>query len=75
MCNALANEAVIWALSKTTAPMGPSLLPFENTAVLINNSKITSNVPLQIRFHLGRVDAKKFYTKANIESRVAIREV
>ena len=64
MCNALANEAVIWALSKTTAPMGPSLLLFENAAVLINNSKITVNVAPQIRFCLVRVDTKKFYTKA-----------
>ena len=64
MCNALANKAVIRALSKTTAPMGLSLLPFENSAVLINNSKITRNVAPQIRFHLGRVDANKFYTKA-----------
>ena len=64
MCNTLANEVVIRALSKTTAPMGPSLLSFENSAVLINNAKITSNVIPKIRFLLGRVDAKKFYTKA-----------
>jgi hypothetical protein len=44
--------------------MGPSLLPFEHSAVLINNIKITSNVAPQIRFLLRRVDAKKFYTKA-----------
>jgi hypothetical protein len=44
--------------------MGPSLLPFENSAVLINNIKITSNVAPQIRFLLGRVDTKKYYTKA-----------
>ena len=64
MCDALANKVVIQALSKSAAPMGLSLLPFENAAVLINNPKITSNVTPQLRFHLGRVDAKKFYTKA-----------
>ncbi len=40
-----------------------SLMTLENSAVLINNIKITSNVAPQIRFLLGRVDAKKFYTK------------
>ncbi len=44
--------------------MGPSLLLFEHSAVLINNIKITLDVAPQIRFLLGRVDAKKFYTKA-----------
>ena len=64
MCNTLANEVVTRALNKTTAQMGWLLLPFENSAVLINNVKITSNVTPKIRFLLGRVDAKKFYTKA-----------
>jgi hypothetical protein len=60
----LANEAVGRALSEVTFPMGPSLLPFEHSAVLINNIKITLNVAPHIRFLLGRVDAKKFDTKA-----------
>jgi hypothetical protein len=64
MCNMLANEAVGRALSEATFPMGPSLLPFEHSTVLINNIKITSNVAPQIQFLLGRVDAKNFYTKA-----------
>jgi hypothetical protein len=62
MCDALANEAVGQALGEATFPMGPSLLPFEHSAVLINNIKITLNVAPQIRFLLGRVDPKKFYT-------------
>jgi hypothetical protein len=64
MCDTLANEEVGRALGEPTFPMGPSLLPFEHSSVLINNIKITSNVAPQIRFLLGRVDAKKFYTKA-----------
>ncbi len=63
-CNMLANEAVGQALGEPTFPMGPSLLPFEHSTVLINNIKITLNVAPQVRFLLGRVDAKKFYTKA-----------
>jgi hypothetical protein len=43
--------------------MGSSLLPFESTTLLINNTKITLNVAPQIRSLLGRVDAKKFYMK------------
>jgi hypothetical protein len=60
----LANKVVGRALGEPTFAMGPSLLPFEHSAVLINNIKITLNVAPQIRFLLGRVDAKKFYTKA-----------
>jgi hypothetical protein len=63
-CDTLANEAVVRALGETTFPMEPSLLPFEHSAVLFNYTKITSNIAPQIRFLLGRVDAKKFYTKA-----------
>jgi hypothetical protein len=63
-CNTLANEVVGRALGEPTFPMGPSLLPFEHSAVLINNIKISLNIAPQIRFLLGRVDAKKFYTKA-----------
>ena len=44
--------------------MGPSLLPFEHSAVLIKNIKITLNIAPLIRFLLGRVDVKKVYTKA-----------
>ncbi len=64
VCNTLANKVVGRALGEPTFPTGPSLLPFEHSAVLINNIKITSNGAPQIRFLLGRVDAKKFYTKA-----------
>ncbi len=63
-CNILANEVVGQAPGESTFPMGPSLLPFEHSAVLINNINITSNIAPQIRFLLGRVDAKKFYKKA-----------
>jgi hypothetical protein len=53
------------ALSSTTTPTGPSLLPFENkAAVVIDSIKITSNFAPAIRSFLGKADAKKFYTKA-----------
>jgi hypothetical protein len=63
MCNELANKAVAQALSSTTTPIGPSLLPFEKAAVVIDSIKIMSNITLAIRSFLGKADAKKFYTK------------
>jgi hypothetical protein len=63
-CNTLANEAVTRALGRTALPQGPSLLPFESATVLIKNIKLTSNVTPTIRFSLGKVDARRIYTKA-----------
>jgi hypothetical protein len=62
-CDELANEAVVRALSSTTTPTGPSLLPFEKAAVVIDSIKIRSNIAPAIRSFLGKADAKKIYTK------------
>jgi hypothetical protein len=40
------------------------LLPFERVAVVVNGVKITSQVAPVIQFALGKVDARRFYTKA-----------
>jgi hypothetical protein len=40
------------------------LLPFEQLAIISDRAKITSRVAPVIRFHLGRVEAKKFYMRA-----------
>ncbi len=55
---------MVRALSCTTSPTGPSLLPFEKAAVVIDSIKVTSNIAPAIRSFLGKADAKKFYTKA-----------
>jgi hypothetical protein len=60
----LAKEAVTCALTLPVNTLGPWLLPFEALAVIINNVKTTPNVAPAIRFALGKVDARQFYTKA-----------
>ncbi len=39
-------------------------MPFEQSAVIIDGVKITSNIAPMVRFTLGKVDAHRFYTKA-----------
>ncbi len=63
-CNMLANGAVTRALTLAPQHTGPMLLPFERVAVVVNGVKITSQVAPAIQFALGKVDARRFYTKA-----------
>ena len=60
----LANGAVTWALTFAPQHTRPTLLPFEQIAVVVDGIKITSQVALAIQFSLGKVDAQCFYTKA-----------
>jgi hypothetical protein len=63
-CNNLVNNVVTRALANTdTTQENTFLLPFEQLAIICDGAKITSRVAPVIRFHLGRVDAKKFYTR------------
>ncbi len=52
------------ALSAATTSTEPSLLPFEKAAVAVDNIKITLNIAPAVRSFMGKVEAKKFYTKA-----------
>ncbi len=52
------------ALTAATTSAEPSLLPFEKAAVVVDNIKITLNIAPAERSFLGKVEAKKFYTKA-----------
>ncbi len=63
-CDMLANGAVTCALTLSSQPTAPTLLPFEQAAVVVDSIKITSQVAPAIRFALGRVEARCFYTKA-----------
>jgi ribonuclease HI len=63
-CDELANNAVARALSAATTSAELSLLPFEKAAVVVDNIMITSNIAPAVRSFLGKVEAKKFYTKA-----------
>ena len=65
MCDTmLANGAVNRGLIQGQTLVGPTLLPFEWVVVLVNGVKITSQIAPAIRFALGHVEAKRFYTKA-----------
>ncbi len=64
-CNDFANNTVTRALANLDPTRVTTfLLPFEWSAIISNGAKITSRVALVIRFHLGRVESKKFYTRA-----------
>jgi hypothetical protein len=64
-CNDLANNAVTRALANADPTRAKTfLLPFEQSAIISDGAKITSRVAPVIQFHLGRVEAKKFYTHA-----------
>jgi hypothetical protein len=64
-CNDLANNTVTRALANADPTQVKTfLLPFEQLAIISDRAKITSQVAPVIRFHLGRVEAKKFYTRA-----------
>ncbi len=63
-CDMLANGAVNRGLTHGPPPVEPMLLPFKRAAVVVNGVKITSQIAPEIRFALGKVEAKRFYTKA-----------
>ena len=63
-CDMLANGAVNRGLTHGPPPVEPMLLLFERAAVVVNGVKITSQIAPEIRFALGKVEAKRFYTKA-----------
>ena len=63
-CDTLANGAVTRALTLGSQPTAPTLLPFERAAVVVEGVKITSQVAPAIRYALGKVEARRFYTKA-----------
>ncbi len=64
-CDDLANNVVTGALANADSTRVKTfLLPFEQSAIISNGVKITSRVALVIWFHLGRVEAKKFYKRA-----------
>jgi hypothetical protein len=63
-CDTLANSAVTCALTLGSQPTAPMLLPFKQAAVVVDGIKITPQVAPAIRFALGRVEARRFYTKA-----------
>ena len=61
-CDTLAKEAVTSSLSDLT-PMITRRLPRESVAVYVNGLKQTSDVSRDVRYSLGKSEARKFYTR------------
>jgi hypothetical protein len=64
MCDKLANWAVLRASSNEGNEKECSwLLPMEGAAIIVGSAKMTSNVATSNQFHLGREEARQFYTR------------
>ena len=61
-CNTLAKEAVTTSLLDMT-PMITRHLPQESVAVHVNGLEQTSDVSQDVRYSLGKSEARRFYTR------------
>ena len=62
-CDELAKSAVHRSMIQVAPEnRGKQLLPLEKAAVFVNNIKLTTDVAKEVRFCLGEVEARKFYT-------------
>jgi hypothetical protein len=67
MCNKLTNCALIRVHSNKGNEKECSwLLPIEGAAIIINGTKMASNMATSTQFHLGREEARQFYTRPMI---------
>ena len=66
MCDTLAKQAVGRGLSieSVSRVMKPLSLPFEQASIIVEGNKLTSDVSEPVRFILGQLEAKRFYTQA-----------
>jgi hypothetical protein len=67
MCDQLAKQAVQASVERTT-PRIPhmQLLPREQAALVIDGQKQTTDTATDLRFYLGKVEARRFFTKATL---------
>ena len=62
-CDGLAKGAVQrWLEGGCDVPRGLQLLPREKAAVFIDGVKLTTDVAKEVRYCLGEVEARRFYT-------------
>ncbi len=58
ICDELANSAATRYLSKQTKPSRPDqFLPLESAAIVLDSVKLTTDVGVEVRFHLGKEEA------------------
>lgn len=63
-CDLLAKQAVhTWITQPTTRHAEEQLLPREQAAVFVAGGKQTSDTATAIRFELGRIEARRFFTR------------
>ena len=65
MCDTLAKQAVGRGLSieAVRRRVSPLSLPWEHAAIMVGGEKLTSDVSEPIRFYLGHLEARRFYTQ------------
>ena len=64
-CDTLAGQAVTHGMCEVSVRSGQQLLlPRESAAVIIDGQKLTSDVSVEVRHHLGKEEARKYFTRA-----------
>ncbi len=63
LCDELANGAVAQYLSGGVHHLGPKFLLFKKAAVVLDGVKLTTDAGAEVRYCLGKEEAKRFYTK------------
>ena len=62
-CNELVKSMVHCSiLDEAQVTRGVQLLTLENVAVLVDNTKLMTDVSTEVRYCLGEMEARKFYT-------------
>ncbi len=63
ICDELVNGVVARYLSGGVHQQGPKFLPFEKAAIVLDGTKLTTDIGSEVRYCLGKEDAERFYTK------------
>lgn len=65
LCDTLAKQAVGRGLSMEAVSrrMEPLTLPFEQASIVVGGNKLTSDMGEPIRYLLGHIEARRFYTQ------------
>lgn len=67
LCDTLAKQACMKGITyDAVTATAPLFLPFEMSAVVVNGAKLTSDISDPIRYELGRIEAKAFYTQPRL---------
>jgi len=73
LCDGLAKEAANRGAFEGRS--GVQLLPMESSAVVIGNEKLCSDISKDVRFYIGKAEARKFYIENHILTGAAFDSV